>query len=90
MCNLCDGISERITISHQHQYFQLIDQIKKFINLGILELVQENCNIFELKKSNPFPDDVLFHQFECTSCQRKFELSVETYHGSGGAWDVCN
>lgn len=30
--------------------------------------------------------DVLNYKFRCTSCDEVFELSAETYHGSGGAW----
>jgi hypothetical protein len=31
-------------------------------------------------------DDVLLYHFQCNTCGQKFELSVETYHGSGGWW----
>ena len=30
--------------------------------------------------------DWLQHHFACTACGRRFELSCETYHGSGGWW----
>jgi len=39
----------------------------------------------ELDLSQPWPD-VLQYWFECPACAKRFELSVETYHGSGGVW----
>ena len=35
-------------------------------------------------------NDIVHYEFRCTSCGRKFRLSVETYHGQGGAWSPCN
>jgi hypothetical protein len=90
MCNNCDGFNERIRIAHPYEYFHIADQIKEIINEGTMELVKGNCDFFAIEKGKPFPDDLLFHQFKCTTCNRKFELSVETYHGSGGAWNVVN
>lgn len=34
-------------------------------------------------------DDVFQYNFICTHCQEQFTLSAETYHGSGGAWQVA-
>lgn len=39
----------------------------------------------ELDLSQPWPD-VLQYWFECPACAQRFELSIETYHGSGGVW----
>ncbi|SEO40930.1 hypothetical protein [Paenibacillus sp. OV219] len=88
MCNRCDGFSERINIAHPYEYFNIVEQVKEVLKQGTLEIIKGNCDFFSLQKGQPFPDDVLYHLFKCTSCNRKFELSVETYHGSGGAWDV--
>jgi hypothetical protein len=30
--------------------------------------------------------DVVELHFRCATCSRRFTLSAETYHGSGGAW----
>jgi hypothetical protein len=30
--------------------------------------------------------DLFFHSFRCAACGCQFELTVETYHGSGGSW----
>jgi hypothetical protein len=29
-------------------------------------------------------------QMDCPTCGQKFELTCETYHGSGGRWQVLN
>ena len=39
----------------------------------------------ELDLSQPWPD-VLQYWFECPACAKRFELSIETYHGSVGVW----
>jgi len=31
-------------------------------------------------------DDFLIYYFECPECKQLFQLSAETYHGSGGLW----
>lgn len=31
-------------------------------------------------------DDFLIYYFECPECKQLFQLSAETYHGSGGSW----
>ncbi|RKP46787.1 hypothetical protein D7Z26_24365 [Cohnella endophytica] len=90
MCSRCDGFSERIRIDHPYEYFNIVEQVKEILYVGTLEIIQGNCDFYSLQKGQPWPGDVLYHIFKCTSCERKFELSVETYHGSGGVWDVAN
>jgi len=89
MCNRCDGFSERINIAHLYEYFNIVEQVKEVLNEGTMEIIQGNCDFYSLQKGKSLPDDVLYHMFICTSCNKKFELSDETYHGSGGAWDVA-
>ena len=31
-------------------------------------------------------DDIVAYSFQCTNCGEVFELTANTYHGSGGAW----
>ena len=31
--------------------------------------------------------DIFHHEFQCQTCDQKFILSIETYHGAGGLWD---
>jgi hypothetical protein len=48
--------------------------------------VDENAMRFAaLSEQGPWPDWISCG-FECASCGELFELSAETYHGSGGTW----
>jgi hypothetical protein len=38
-----------------------------------------------LEDHGPWPDWFSF-EFACSSCGERFELSAETFHGSGGEW----
>jgi hypothetical protein len=51
-------------------------------------VVQSSCPLTDLLKNQHWPDDVITHIFECSSCGQRFKLAVETYHGSGGAWEM--
>jgi hypothetical protein len=53
-----------------------------------LQLIEGTCTFEELLQSKTWPSDFLTHTLECCNCGRRFQLSVETYHGSGGAWEM--
>jgi hypothetical protein len=87
-CLNCDGFNEKISITSPYEYFNLLDQLKTIISQGTLVLIDGNCNINELKSGMAFPNDYMYHTFKCEKCRRKYQLSVESYHGSGGKWDL--
>jgi hypothetical protein len=35
-------------------------------------------------------EDILRYHFRCNTCEQRFELYAETYHGSGGWWKPVN
>jgi hypothetical protein len=39
----------------------------------------------ELEASGPYPDAMDYY-FDCPACGAVYELTAETYHGSGGTW----
>lgn len=39
----------------------------------------------EVSAEGPW-DDVISHDFRCTTCSERFSLTAETYHGRGGHW----
>ncbi len=88
MCYKCDGFSETIEIKHPYELFNLVEQLKEVINEGTMRILESNCNLDDIRKNSPFPEDVIYHVFQCTDCNLKFSLCVETYHGSGGTWEV--
>ena len=88
MCQICDDLHEIIRIEYPYQYYNIVDQIKTMLQEGILVLVDGNCDFSRIERNRPFPDDVPYHVFKCASCGCRFELCVETYHGSGGSWEV--
>jgi len=51
-------------------------------------MVDGTCPLEEILTSPAWPSDFLGHILEGTTCSRGFRLGVETWHGSGGAWEV--
>ncbi len=49
--------------------------------------VQWSTKFEELSPEGPWPD-YIGCRFQCSDCAQRFELSVETYHGSGGRWSA--
>ena len=88
MCHLCDSLCETIRIEHPYQYYSIIDQIKTMITNNILELVEGNCDLNQIDRGKPWPNDVHYHVFQCSSCKQKFSLFVQAYQGSGGCWET--
>jgi hypothetical protein len=90
MCQICCDLHETIKIEYPYQYHQIINQIKTMIQEGVLVLIEGNCDFYQIDKDKPFPCDYLNHIFKCKGCLQKFSLNIETYHGSGGKWEVIN
>ena len=88
MCSRCDGFLERRRVNSPYEYRDLVRQILEVVQQGTLRLVRGTCPLAEIFTSKTWLSDVITHILECTTCFRRFELHVETYHGSGGAWEV--
>jgi hypothetical protein len=52
----------------------------------ILDVTTGDGKPFDELVSSEKWDDVLLYHFQCNTCGQRFELSAETYHGSGGSW----
>ncbi|EPD53697.1 hypothetical protein HMPREF1210_00590 [Paenisporosarcina sp. HGH0030] len=87
-CLNCEGFNEKIPITSPYQYFNLLNQLKAIISQGTLVLIEGNCDINDLKSGGTWPNDNIYHTFQCEKCTRKYQLSIETYHGSNGEWDI--
>jgi hypothetical protein len=68
----------------------VIKVIKANIRDGTIKEVDVvNNPLNEIETNKNWPD--LFHnKFQCQTCNQRFILSVETYHGRGGFWDSLN
>jgi hypothetical protein len=64
-----------------------IKVIKSNISEGTLREGEGAQDIFdEIEEIENWPD-ILNNEFHCQTCDQRFLLSVETYHGAGGFWD---
>lgn len=88
MCSRCDGFLERRRINSAYEYRDLVRQLVEIIQQGTFRLVRGSCALEDILKPKRLPGDLITHIFECTTCSRRFSLEVETYHGSGGDWEV--
>ena len=88
MCSRCDGFLERRRVNSPYEYRDLIRQILEAVKQGTFSVLSGTCPLEEVLTSSQWPDDYIVHIVGCTTCSRRFQLSVETYHGGGGAWEV--
>lgn len=84
MCSRCDGFLERRRINSPHEYRDLVRQILEIVQQGTFRLLSGTCPLGEVLTAKAWPSDHIIHVLACTNCSRRFQLSVETYHGSGG------
>jgi len=78
----------RRRVNSPYDYRDLVRQILEIIEQGTFRVASGTCPVEEILAGKPWPGDYIAHVLECTTCSRRFQLSVETYHGSGGAWEV--
>jgi hypothetical protein len=88
MCSRCDGFLERRRVNSPYEYRDLVRQILETVEQGMFRMVSGTCSLEQLLTDEQWPADVITHVLECTTCLRRFRVGVETYHGSGGAWEV--
>ena len=87
-CPKCGGFIAKITITEPYVYYDLVKQLQTMLTEGTMSLVRATCDLKAIGQNLPWPADYIEHLFECTSCGRQFRLAIETYHGSGGVWEV--
>lgn len=82
------------SINTQLQLALLIRELKQAVAAGVLEQIRPDPSLFltdlgidEIEESGPWPD-YLELKFRVIGEERKYKLSVETYHGVGGSWTV--
>lgn len=90
MCRKCDGFLERRRVNSPYEYRDLVRQILETIQQGTFRVLSGTCPLEEILTAKTWPSDGIDHVLGCTTCSRRFELSVETYHGAGGSWEVVS
>jgi hypothetical protein len=75
-------------VNSPYEYRDLVRQILATVEQGTFKLLSGTCSLEEILTSQQWPDDQIVHVLGCTTCLRRFRLSIETYHGSEGAWEL--
>src|SRR5437867_4287927 len=88
MCTRCNGFLERKRVNSPYEYRNHVREILETVEQGTFHLVNGTCSLEEILTCERWPGDVITHILECTTCSRRFNLAVETYHGGGGVWEV--
>jgi hypothetical protein len=88
MCSRCDGFLERRRVNSLYEYRDLVRQILEVVQQGTFRLASGSCPLEDILTCSIWPSDMVTHILECTTCSRRFRLSVETFHGSGGDWEA--
>lgn len=81
------GLATPIPIRFPLEYFDLLEQVRGMLGRRSLRLTAGSCDLGDLHPDAAWPSDQVEHYFSCTGCGQGFRLLIETYHGSGGAWE---
>ena len=92
MCVHCSAFDVHIDIHGLLQLRRLMKKVRVALDtdriryLGLSQDIPvDQISFTDLDIEGPLPD-VIGYQFTWTVCGKLFDLSVETYHGRGGAW----
>jgi hypothetical protein len=89
-CERCSNLNTVFRIKLPEELKQAIRIAKENVANETISVVENETNHW----SQPFNqltasggwDDIVSYVFVCNSCGQRFQLSAETYHGSGGEW----
>lgn len=93
-CDNCRHLTEKIHIEVPADLARAVAMAKAGVASGAIREVtrfsdgrplHQDMTFEDLSIDGPWPDIVAYY-FACTSCHAIYELSADTYHGSGGAW----
>jgi len=86
ICEICDLLSEYIEIQSSKKFYAVAKDVSEHVSAGRLKQVEGKYPPSDIREGKSWPDDIVSLKFECTKCLQPYRLSVETYHGYGGAW----
>jgi hypothetical protein len=92
-CSHCKDLCVEFRVSHPSELRQAIAVARDNLADGTLREIAPPKSVLS---QQPFSklvgggawDDFFQYYFECQYCSEQFRLHAETYHGSGGAWNV--
>jgi len=88
MCSFCKDLNTEFRIKLPSDLKKAIAVTRDNLVDGTISDITTggDCKPFDELVSSGKWDDVLLYHFKCNTCGQLFELSAETYHGSGGWW----
>ena len=95
-CITCEPFSRKVVISSPDELWEAIAEIRSEIAAGHLRShrsgrqheiynAADDVPFFSLERGQSLPD-YLSYAFSCTDCGKAYELTCETYHGTGDTW----
>ncbi len=89
-CKRCSDLDQTWLIRSPDELGRAILVAKGNLEDGTLKQISGNSPIGtqqldSLNENGPWPD-FIDCRFACTGCGTNFQLTAETYHGSGGRW----
>ena len=91
-CKDCEDLSVEYQIASPSDLRQAIAVVRDSIEARTIQETPSRPNAYggnasfqDIVHGGAWDDFVCF-EFQCTQCGQLFQLSAETYHGSGGAW----
>ena len=78
----CASLPRKLTIDKPEHLYTLERDLEKRIAEGILRQTN-GIPPGDIRKAEPFPDDIITQEFSCLLCGQRFGLGVDTYHGRG-------
>lgn len=89
-CSRCESLDEVVRIRTPYELFSVVRTVRQALADGDIEEIDAGpmkgrTAFCDLAADGPL-DDLLLYRFRCPKCSQNFELSAETYRGSGGSW----
>lgn len=91
ICPNCKDLNTVYRIRLPHELKQALRIAKQNVADNTISVVENESGLYcqpfnDVSDSGEWEGDVVHYVFKCNICGKKFELSAETYHGSGGKW----
>lgn len=89
-------LAEYIRIDSPEKLYAVVESLRDLIRQGLVSQIDKNvlvnqerqCDINDVQKGQPWPDDHIVMTFHETATGLVFRLGCETYHGAGGTFQV--